>query len=108
MNAAMSRSVRAGTVLLFLTFGGCSTTADVGGGDEALPSAQAGPFRALTEDEIGGSRIAPYVIDDSDDEVVGLTVLDADGDPRTLATVAYGIERRSGTVWRFAASDGTR
>ncbi|MFP6686483.1 MAG: hypothetical protein VB934_17315 [Polyangiaceae bacterium] len=102
----MSCSVRAGAVLVSLAIGGCSTTAEVGGGDQALPTAQAGPFRSLTEDEIGGSRIAPYVIDDADDEVVGLTVLDTDGDPHTLATVAYGIELRSGTVWRFAASDG--
>ncbi len=79
---------------------GCATLAEPAGGDQNLPSADVGPFRPLsgatplagdagTGSEIGNSLVAPYGIDDFSSYSRDIAVLDADGDPTTLAVVGY-------------------
>ena len=67
----------------------CATLPETGGGDEALPSAQAGPFRAIAQAELGNSRGAPYVMDDNDALTRDPSVVDLDGDPGTLASAGF-------------------
>ncbi|MEZ4440776.1 MAG: hypothetical protein R3B72_16875 [Polyangiaceae bacterium] len=78
-------------VLAVAPLGGCSTLAEAGGGDDDLPNARLGPFRALEQTELGAARVAPYAIRDDDDFPQDLGALDVDGDPATPA------------VWGFAA-----
>lgn len=85
----------------------CATLPEAGGGGEDLPSAVAGPFRALLQPELGNLRVAPNALDDgvfSRD----LAVIDLDGDPSTLAVAAYaGAAVAQGDV-KPVASDPTR
>jgi hypothetical protein len=81
----------------------CATLPEPAGGDQNLPNASAGPFRALSDSadvigdagivpgasELGNSRSAPDGLDDSRNYGRDITVLDADGDPTTLGVVAY-------------------
>lgn len=66
----------------------CATLAQAGGGDEDLPSANVGPFRALRADELGLSLVAPNAIDGPADARAA-SVLREDEDPDTLATLAF-------------------
>lgn len=74
---------------LTLASGGCATLAGGGGGDENLPNAGAGPFRALRTGEIGHSRVAPYAMEEDDTFSRDASVIDADGDPATLEVLAF-------------------
>ncbi|WP_437683251.1 hypothetical protein [Sorangium sp. So ce131] len=59
-------------------------------GDEgSLPNAGAGPFREIAQAELGGARVAPYVMDDDDHFVRDVSVVDLDGDPSTLAAAGF-------------------
>jgi hypothetical protein len=68
---------------------GCATLPEPSGGDQNLPDANAGPFRALVAAEIGNDRSAPNGLDDFRDYGRDIAVLDADGDPSTLAVIGY-------------------
>lgn len=52
--------------LLAVGLVGCSTLADSGGGDVALPNAGAGPFRELDQLELGNNRAAPNALKDDE------------------------------------------
>ena len=66
----------------------CATIPEAGGGGENLPSAVAGPFRALVAGEIGNLRAAPNALD-NDVFARDPAVIDVDGDPSTLAVAGY-------------------
>ena len=95
----------------------CATIPEPGGGGESLPSAVAGPFRALLQEEIGNNRVAPNAVDD-DVFSRDPSVLDVDGDPATLAVAGYfgaavaqGGVKPTGddptrVILRFGALDG--
>ncbi|AKT40513.1 hypothetical protein [Chondromyces crocatus] len=70
-------------VLLSSLLSACATLPSTSEEDEVLPSAQAGPFRAIVQEELGAARAAPFVIDDSSRFVRDPSVLDADEDPAT-------------------------
>lgn len=105
-------------MLALMSSAGCSTLADSGGGEKALPNAQAGPFRELRQEELGNARVAPFPLRDDDDFPRDPCVIDADGDPATLAVIAYvahtvlseGEEpdptRPPNAIVRFSALDG--
>jgi hypothetical protein len=76
-------------VTLALGLAGCATLAEPSSGDQNLPSAGAGPFRALVAGELGSLRAAPDGLDDTRDFGRDIAVLDADGDPTTLGVLAY-------------------
>lgn len=71
-----------------LTLAGCATLADGGGGDLDLPSAAAGPFRALRTDELI-DRVGPYVARDASWLPRDVSVLDDDGDLETPSITGY-------------------
>jgi hypothetical protein len=108
-----SRLVAAATIVL----SACATIPEKGGGGENLPTAVAGPFRALTQDEIGNNRVAPNAMED-DVFSRDPSVIDVDGDPATLevagyfgAAVAQGMTKPTATdptraILRFGALDG--
>ena len=66
----------------------CATIPEPGGGGENLPSAVAGPFRALVQAELGNLRVAPNALD-TDVFARDPSVVDLDGDPSTLAVAGY-------------------
>jgi hypothetical protein len=66
----------------------CATIPEPGGGGENLPSAGAGPFRALVQAELGNLRVAPNALD-TDAFARDPSVVDLDGDPGTLAVAGY-------------------
>ena len=85
----------------------CATIPEAGGGGESLPSAVAGPFRALLQEELGNNRVAPNAVDD-DVFSRDPSVIDVDGDPSTLAVAGYfGAAVAQGSV-KPAADDPTR
>ncbi len=97
------KMVFAATIVL----GACATIPEPGGGGENLPSAVAGPFRALLQDELGNNRVAPNAVDD-DVFSRDPSVIDVDGDPTTLAVAGYfGAAVAQGGV-KPAATDPTR
>ncbi|WP_438030518.1 hypothetical protein [Sorangium sp. So ce233] len=55
----------------------------------SLPSAHAGPFREIEQEELGNARTAPRVMDDDDRFVRDASVVDLDGDPSTLAAAGF-------------------
>jgi hypothetical protein len=94
--------------LLVVAFGACATIPEPGGGGENLPSAVAGPFRALVALEMGNARVAPNVLDDEDEFVRDPAVIDLDGDPSTLGIAGYfGAAVKQGEV-KSLATDPTR
>jgi hypothetical protein len=68
---------------------GCATLPEPGGGGENLPSANAGPFREITDDELGNLRTAPNVFTDTRTYARAPSVVDLDGDPKTLDVYLY-------------------
>ena len=108
-----AKVVAAATIVL----SACATIPEKGGGGERLPTAVAGPFRALTQDEIGNNRVAPNAIED-DVFSRDPSVIDVDGDPATLevagyfgAAVAQGMTKPTAAdptraILRFGALDG--
>lgn len=105
--------VAAATIVL----SACATIPEKGGGAENLPTAVAGPFRALTQDEIGNNRVAPNAVED-DVFSRDPSVIDVDEDPSTLevagyfgAAVAQGMTKPTAAdptraILRFGALDG--
>jgi hypothetical protein len=67
----------------------CATVPEPGGGGDSLPNASAGPFRALLASELSGDHAAPNAVDDSHTFARDPSVIDADGDPSTLAVIGY-------------------
>ncbi|WP_437650767.1 hypothetical protein [Sorangium sp. So ce362] len=55
----------------------------------SLPSALAGPFRAIDQEELGNSRAAPHVMNDDERFARDASVVDLDGDPATLAAAGF-------------------
>ena len=110
--------VRGGIVAALVALPACSTLADSGGGDVALPNAGAGPFREIGQLELGNNRAAPNVLKNDDAFPRDLSVVDTDGDVRTLESwgyvahtqVADGAEpdptAPSNAIARYLASDG--
>jgi hypothetical protein len=98
-----AKLVAAATIVL----SACATIPEKGGGGEGLPSAVAGPFRALTQEEIGNNRVAPNAIED-DVFSRDPSVIDVDGDPATLEVAGYfGAAVAQGTT-KPVATDPTR
>ena len=86
----------------------CATIPEPGGGGENLPSAAAGPFRAIAQVEIGNFRVAPNALEDDDEFVRDAAVVDLDGDPSTLGIAGYfGAAVVQGGV-KPTATDPTR
>jgi hypothetical protein len=85
-----------------LCVAGCATLAEAGGGDDNAPNANAGPFRALRYEELGGGHTAPYALRDDSEFLRDASVVDRDGDPATLGVFAIVARRR---VPGGAASD---
>lgn len=95
----------------------CATVPEPGGGSENLPSAVAGPFRALLQEELGNNRVAPNAVDD-DVFSRDPSVIDVDEDPTTLTVAGYfgaavaqgGVkptaEDPTRVILRFGALDG--
>jgi hypothetical protein len=82
--------MRAPVALLALVFScGCATLPEPTGGEEGLPNAGAGPFRALVKGEIGNGRGAPNALNDSNGYARDIAVIDLDGDPKTLGVAAF-------------------
>lgn len=110
------------TVLLAALLGtaaGCATLAEGGGGDTALPNAVAGPFREIKDEELGNNRSSPNALESDENLPRDIAVLDEDGDPTTLAVVAFaaatlppdGQDKASpsappNAILRYAAVDG--
>ena len=98
-----ARIVAAATIAL----AACATIPEQGGGGENLPSAVAGPFRALLQEELGNSRVAPNALED-DVFSRDPSVLDVDEDPTTLEVAGYfGAAVAQGDV-KPTAADPTR
>jgi hypothetical protein len=74
---------------LFCALSACATLPEPAGGEDNLPNAGAGPFRALVSGEIGNSRSAPNGLTDSRGYGRDVAVVDLDGDPATLGVAAY-------------------
>jgi hypothetical protein len=68
---------------------GCATQPEPTGGGEGLPSANAGPFRALVKGEIGNLRSAPNGLTDSRGFGRDISVVDLDGKPETLEVAGF-------------------
>jgi hypothetical protein len=95
--------VAAATIVL----AACATIPEPGGGSDSLPTAVAGPFRALLQEELGNNRVAPNAVDD-DVFSRDPSVIDVDGDPSTLAVAGYfGAAVAQGGV-KPTADDPTR
>jgi hypothetical protein len=82
-------------LVLALPLASCATLADAAKGDQNLPNAGQGPFRALKKGELGLTLVAPNVVDDNVSLARDASVIDADDDPSTFEVVGY-----------FAASGG--
>ena len=77
----------AGWAILFVA--GCATLADGGGGDQNLPNAVGGPFRAIAGEELGNERSDPNGLDDATGFTRDPSVIDADGDPSTYEVMGF-------------------
>ena len=67
----------------------CATIPEPNGGGDNLPNAVAGPFRAITADELGNSRSAPDALEDTRSYARDPSIIDADGDLATPEVVGY-------------------
>ncbi|MFO0615306.1 MAG: hypothetical protein U0414_22120 [Polyangiaceae bacterium] len=100
--------------LFALLLAGCATLADGHAGLENPPSARLGPFRLLASGEIGANQLPPFAIQDNTFFYRDPSVVDADGDPRTLDVIGYfaGVEKDedpnapTDRIARFDAVDG--
>lgn len=83
--------LRAHHSLLFLApiLAACATTPDDPGGGASLPNAAAGPFRALTSEELGNLRIGPRAFEDDDFFGRDIAIVDLDGDPSTFDVAGF-------------------
>jgi hypothetical protein len=98
--------------------GACATIPEAAGGDEGLPNAGAGPFRALTSAELGNNRSGPNGLTDSRGFARDVAVVDLDGKPDTFDVAAFvavavkenGVDPTpaspTGAIQRFGAVDG--
>ncbi|HVY48041.1 MAG TPA: hypothetical protein VHB21_19270 [Minicystis sp.] len=89
----------------------CATIPESAGGDDALPNAAAGPFRAITQAELGNLRSAPNALEDDDLAARDGSVIDLDGDPSTLRVAGFfagggGPDARPTEILRYGALDG--
>lgn len=96
----------------------CATLPEPAGGDQGLPNAGAGPFRALTSAELGNNRSGPNGLTDSRDYARDIAVVDLDGKPDTFDVagfVAASVKENgmdptpasaTRTIVRYGAVDG--
>lgn len=77
------------TLLVALPLLSCATLPEPGGGGENLPNAGAGPFRALTQPELGNLRSAPNALEDDEIFTRDPAVIDLDDDPLTFTIAGY-------------------
>ena len=102
------------TVLLASPIAACATLADAAKGDQDLPNAGAGPFRALKKGDLGLSLVAPNAVDDGINLARDAAILDLDGDPSTFAIAGYFAASKNGdpndappiAIRRGEAADG--
>lgn len=110
----VSLLARVAPAVLALPLVACATLADAAKGDEDLPNAGAGPFRALRKGELGLSLVAPNAVDDGITLARDATMLDVDGDPATFDVLGYFGASENGAaadeppiaIRRGVASDG--
>ncbi len=67
----------------------CATIPESPGGNDNLPNAVAGPFRAITSTELGNLRSAPNALEDDDHAARDGSIVDLDGDPATTEVYGY-------------------
>ena len=80
---------RTGMLAIIFVAAGCATLADAETGGSNLPNAAAGPFRAITTEELGKLRSGPNVLEDDEVFPRDPAILDADGDPATPEAFGY-------------------
>jgi hypothetical protein len=92
----------------------CATLADGEPGLDNAPTSRAGPFRLLRTGEIGQGRSAPIAVDDQDLALRDPSIVDVDGDPKTLEVEGYFAASEPGAgpdapptrIVRLRAQDG--
>jgi hypothetical protein len=96
----------------------CATLPESAGGSNGLPSANAGPFRALVASELGGFRVAPNGLEDDNDYGRDPAVIRADDASSSMAVFGYvaAAAEENGqlpvptsptrTITRYGALDG--
>ncbi|MFT3772075.1 MAG: hypothetical protein QM820_42255 [Minicystis sp.] len=100
-----------------LALSSCATQPEPPGGEMGLPSAGAGPFRALVTGELGQSRSAPNALTDSRGYARDVAVIDLDGKPDTFEVAGFvaaavkqnGVDPEpdtpTSTIVRYGAAD---
>ncbi|EYF02491.1 hypothetical protein [Chondromyces apiculatus] len=83
------KSPRIAVCSFVVALAGCATLPSTSPGDDALPNAAAGPFRAIAQEELGATRVAPFTINDDTSFTRDPSVVDADGDPGTAVASGY-------------------
>jgi hypothetical protein len=110
--------MRIAMLLALLALPACATLPEAPGGEQGLPSAGAGPFRALVSGELGNNRSAPNGLSDSRGYARDISVLDVDGQPDTFDVIGFvGVAVKVGdvspgpttptaSIVRYTAADG--
>ncbi|MEJ7732593.1 MAG: hypothetical protein WKG00_25740 [Polyangiaceae bacterium] len=118
MAAARALGVAVRVAMLAALLPACATLAEGAGGDENLPNAAAGPFREVRSAELGNQRPAPNGLENGDIFPRDVAVLDVDGDPATLAVLAWAavniapdgeeasFDAPANAIVRYGALDG--
>ncbi|APR77845.1 Beta-galactosidase [Minicystis rosea] len=81
--------MRLASLAFFLALSSCATIPEPPGGEVGLPTAGAGPFRALAVGELGQSRSAPNALTDSRGFARDIAVIDLDGKPDTYDVAGF-------------------
>ena len=85
----MMRVLLPSTLAALMGLPACATLPESAGGGNGLPSANAGPFRALVAAELGGFRSAPNGLEDDRDFGRDPAVIRADSDASSMAVFGY-------------------
>ena len=81
--------MRLASLLGILALSSCATIPEPPGGEVGLPTAGAGPFRALVVGELGQNRSAPSALSDSRGFARDIAVIDLDGKPETYEVAGF-------------------